>query len=123
MGEHKCVLVVDDEADVRESIADALSGRGWDVLEAGNGAEALEVLHETTTPPDVILLDIMMPVMDGWEFRTVQLHDPGLHDIPVVVFSAHELIRAAALDLGVTAFVRKPVRLDTLEAALDRACS
>src|SRR5687767_6846505 len=115
----KTVLVVDDEADVREAVADGLTSRGWEVMEAANGAEALEVLRHTDHRPDVILLDIMMPVMDGWQFRSVQRHDQDLQDIPVVVFSAHELVRAAALDLGVTAFVRKPVRLDTLDSTLD----
>jgi CheY-like chemotaxis protein len=117
----KTVLVVDDEDDIRESLAEGLASRGWDVIGAANGAEALDVLHEMTPHPDVILLDIMMPVMDGWQFRSVQRHDRDLGDIPVVIFSAHELVRAAALDLGVTSFVKKPVRLDVLAATLDKA--
>jgi CheY-like chemotaxis protein len=117
----KTVLVVDDELDIRESITDALTRRGWTVLEAANGAVALDLLHEDTVRPDVILLDIMMPVMDGWQFRSEQMHDPDLQRIPVVVFSAHELVRAAAIGLGVTAFVKKPARVEELDRTLEHA--
>jgi CheY-like chemotaxis protein len=81
------VLIVEDDRDIRECMADALEMEGYTVGLAGNGREALEVLRSGARP-DLILLDLLMPVMSGWEFRQVQLSDPLLSGIPVVVVSA-----------------------------------
>lgn len=81
------VLVVEDDHDVRETLADALREEGYRVGSAENGLAALEFLRTHTT--QLVLLDLMMPVMDGWQFRTRQLADPALAHVPVVVISAH----------------------------------
>jgi CheY-like chemotaxis protein len=82
-----CVLIVEDDADIRESLGDALEFEGYDVATAGNGFEALRLLR-SGLKPGVILLDLVMPIMSGWQFRQVQLADPSLAGIPVVVVSA-----------------------------------
>lgn len=83
------VMVVEDEQDIREALAEALSYEGYDVSIAANGREALRQLGDGPLP-DVILLDLVMPEMSGWEFRQVQVHDPALAGIPVVVVSASD---------------------------------
>src|SRR5262245_23155992 len=81
------VLVVDDDEEIRNALTEFLSDEGYGVVSASNGREALASLREGVHP-SVILLDLMMPVMDGWDFRAEQLRDPGLRDIPVVVITA-----------------------------------
>ena len=114
----KVVLIVDDEPDVRDAIAGVLDDQGYATVTARHGAEALSLLRAGEVRPDVILLDIMMPEMDGWQFRSLQCQDERLCAIPVVVLSANELARAAAFDMGVAAFLKKPVKLDALLATL-----
>jgi len=80
------VLVVDDDADLREALADVLQESGYDVLTAEHGKAALAVLEGTL--PDVILLDLMMPVMDGPTFAVERKKNPRAAGIPVVLFSA-----------------------------------
>lgn len=83
------VLIVEDERDIREALAEALAYEGYDVTVAANGREALRTLGDGPLP-DVILLDLVMPEMSGWEFRQVQARDPALAGIPVVVVSASD---------------------------------
>ena len=81
------VLIVDDDPDVRRMIRLLLETSGYETMSAANGAEALERIHECR--PCVVLLDMMMPVMDGFEFRRQQLSDPEISDVPVVCLTAH----------------------------------
>ena len=81
------VLLVEDDAAIAGSLGEALREEGLEVATAQNGREALQVLRGGLRP-SVILLDLMMPVMDGWDFRHEQLRDPALRDIPVVVVTA-----------------------------------
>lgn len=116
------VLLVEDDLPIRDSLGEALTEEGFDVSTAGNGAEALERLRSGRRP-SVIVLDLMMPVMDGWDFRQQQLGDPALRDIPVVVVSAvgfsGEKIR---LQFGDVAVFSKPVAYLDLLVVLRRAC-
>jgi CheY-like chemotaxis protein len=82
----RIVMVVEDDHLIRQVIAEALEEEGFEVVEAANGKEALEALRNVR--PALILLDLMMPVMNGWEFRRAQLEDPAISDIPVIVLSA-----------------------------------
>jgi two-component system response regulator MprA len=113
------ILVVDDDADVRASVANALEAEGYQVLGAANGREALNFLSRGDRP-DAILLDMMMPEMDGWAFRSEQMRIPELAAIPVVIFSAHGIPAETANQLGAAGFLKKPVGLDKLLEAVGR---
>jgi CheY-like chemotaxis protein len=115
-----CILIVDDDADVRESIGDALEEEGYRVAGASNGKEALRLLKDEKLRPDLILLDIMMPEMDGWAFRAEQRKDPELAQIPVLVFTAYGSPKDVAQQLQAAGFVKKPLRLDDLLSMIER---
>ena len=117
---HRCsVLVVDDDTETRELLRVALAGDGYDVAAVANGRDALDHLrsHADTC---IVLLDLMLPVMGGAQFRRAQLHDRSLAWIPVVVVSGSIDGAARARELGARSFVAKPVDLDRLRAALRR---
>jgi DNA-binding response OmpR family regulator len=106
------VLVVDDEADIREAVAELLVEEGYEVVGAGDGADALRkarLFH-----PSVVLLDLMMPGMNGWEFCAQCKADPDLEQIPVIVLSA--LGRVQGLDA--VSYLQKPFELDDLLTAV-----
>ena len=113
------VLIVEDDADLREMMAQLLTLEGFDAATVSNGREALEYLHEASTP-NVILLDLMMPVMDGWEFRRRQQADPALAPVPVIVLSA--LDQARASNLKAEAFLKKPLDFDRLLSLVRAYC-
>jgi CheY-like chemotaxis protein len=115
------VLVVDDDRDIRDSLIEALEDHGYSALGAGNGVEAIDVLRAQAQPPCVILLDLMMPVMDGREFREEQLKHPTWAGIPVIVVSAYGDVEAQARELAVD-FLRKPLATRPLLAAIERRC-
>ena len=116
------LLLVDDDDAIRESLREALDDDGFEVVTAANGLEALERLRHSPRP-SAILLDLMMPVMDGWEFRNTQLSDPSLRDIPVLVISASgSRPQALRLQLGDVELIPKPVPYGGLLKALGRAC-
>src|SRR4051794_22433741 len=95
------VLVVDDDADLRMLLSVTLQREGYSVTCCANGDDALRWLREAGQLPVVILLDLMMPVMNGWEFRGAQMKDPALARVPVVVISATGAARERAGLLGV----------------------
>jgi len=109
----KHILIVDDDAPTREGLAGLMEAAGHSVRMATNGMEAL---HQARAHrPDLILLDLSMPIMDGWAFRTQQMVDPALADIPVVVLSTcGESIRPEAALLGITTCLSKPSAGDGL---------
>lgn len=111
------VRVVEDDVRVSEALADLLQACGYMVARAYNGAEALELA--TTSPPCLILLDIMMPVMDGWEFLRRKKGDPALANVPVVVLSA----LSSAIPSGVAAFMPKPVNVGRLINLVRQHCT
>jgi CheY-like chemotaxis protein len=116
------VLVVDDDPDVLDATRFVLESAGYNVSTAANGAEALDRLHNEATPC-VILLDLMMPVMNGWEFRAEQAQDPKLATIPVIVVTgAGRMAPAAATFLGAAWLLEKPVALPLLLAMVGRYC-
>jgi CheY-like chemotaxis protein len=112
------VLVVDDDRDLRDLLAAVLSSAGYEVLTAENGAAALSVLR--TVLPDLIVLDLMMPVMNGWQFREAQMALPDYARIPVVCLSGHHAARHQASTLGISACVVKPFEIDDLISVVGR---
>src|SRR3954447_10708463 len=114
------ILVVDDDPDVRTLLETCLGLEGFDVRTASNGSDALMRLHDTL--PFLILLDLMMPVMDGIEFRVRQCAQPRYRDIPVVCLSARHDAGQTATSLGLAGFLGKPFDLETLLAAVRQFC-
>ena len=108
------VLVVDDERDIREAVAEVLRDEGFEVHDAPDGAEALRQLRAHR--PDVVLLDLMMPGMNGWEFCAARKCEPELSRIPVIVISA--LGRVSGVDAQ--AFLQKPFELEALVSTVRR---
>jgi CheY-like chemotaxis protein len=113
------VLVVDDDQATREELSRALAAEGFQVSAVGNGAEALEVMARDGGP-NVILLDLEMPVMSGWEFHSLVRRDPGLSKTPIIVISGHVQNQIVANAHGVEFVLRKPVALDDLLAYVGR---
>lgn len=110
------MLVVEDDEGIRDALCDLLESEGFAVSSAVHGRDALEKLRNNGARPDIILLDLMMPVMDGWAFRSEQQQDPSLADIPVVVITASRQADLAALKPR--AFLKKPIDFDELLRAL-----
>ncbi len=113
------VLLVEDDLDVAEAILDVLMDEGYQVAHATNGREALELLRAPPVP-SLILLDMMMPEMDGAQFREAQLQDPRLAQIPVFVLSADRAVAEKAHHLGALGFMMKPLGPEQLIAIVER---
>ena len=116
---HCPILIVEDDADLREMMAQLLTLEGFKASTVANGREALEYLSQGDKP-DVILLDLMMPVMDGWEFRRQQQARADLSKVPVIVLSALDQTRAA--DVNAVAFLKKPLDFDRLLELVRQYC-
>jgi CheY-like chemotaxis protein len=116
---HCPILIVEDDADLREMMAQLLTLEGFRASTVANGREALEYLSQGDKP-DVILLDLMMPVMDGWEFRRQQQASDDLSKVPVIVLSALDQTRAA--DVNAVAFLKKPLDFDRLLELVRQYC-
>lgn len=116
------ILVVEDDKDIRTCLTEVLTGLGYEVVVATNGAEALALLARLSVP-DAILLDIRMPVMDGWTFRGLQLMDPDIANIPTIVLSASLVAEVDEGDPKLADVLQKPVGIEELAASLARALS
>ncbi len=112
----RTILVVEDDQALREAIAEILLDEGLEVARSANGWDALTKLRSGLRP-HLILLDLMMPVMDGWEFRSEQLKDPELAQIPVVVMTAAGKMKP----IDSRAVMQKPFRLEELLSVLATA--
>jgi CheY-like chemotaxis protein len=112
------IAIVDDDADLRDTVGEIPRDDGHVVLAYAGAREALDALRAVAVRPALILLDLMMPGMSGWEFRDEQLQDPALHAIPVVVFTAsRELERHP---ISANEVLTKPADIQTLLAAIER---
>jgi len=119
----KFVMVVDDDADIRESLERVLEIHGHRVATAAGGHEAMDVLRGTPTRPCVILLDLMMPGMNGFEVQAELQSDPAWSAIPIVIITGATMLaeqKARTLRLEV---LRKPFDLKILLATIDRFCA
>ncbi|HEX9269684.1 MAG TPA: response regulator [Candidatus Limnocylindria bacterium] len=110
------VLVVDDDEGIRELIVSALSEEGYDVASAADGSEALTLLD--SYEPGVILLDMRMPGMDGWQFARAYRSRPGRH-APIVICTAALDVQREASDIGAEGFLGKPFQLEDLLNAVE----
>lgn len=113
------ILIVEDDDSIREVIADVLGDRGYRVMRARNGAEALQALDRGR--PDVMVLDLLMPVMHGWEFMESYAAKTGGDPIPIVVVSVNPALPRSFTRFGVKEVVSKPFDVDALLAAVDTA--
>ncbi len=111
------IFVIEDETDVREALAIVMSSEGYAVSAWPNALEALAAIDAGATP-DLIVLDLMMPKMDGWQFRVAQRQRPRVADVPVLVISADDSSKAAAIDAD--AFMRKPINIHRMCAVVAR---
>jgi len=116
----KRILVVEDDESIRESTKDLLEIEGYVVECVKNGDEGLRALRNTESLPDLILLDLMMPVMDGFQFRKVQRQDPNLAAIPVVVLTAAG--SSDEKELGAQGYLRKPMEIDAVLEIVKQCC-
>lgn len=116
------VLVVDDDRNVRDLICAALSGQGYSAAAAGNGREALAYLKTAQRRPRLILLDLMMPEMTGWEFQRAQQEDPELAGIPVAIITGLTRFEGQAPFLGAVDVLCKPSKVETLVSLVSRYC-
>jgi CheY-like chemotaxis protein len=115
-----CVLVVDDDPSIRRLIVAALKRDGYDFLEASNGREALDLMRDRH--PAAVVLDLMMPLVSGWDVLQERMREPLLRTIPVIIVSANrDPDIANAVDKGICAFLPKPFDIGAL-SALVKSC-
>ena len=114
------ILLVEDDPDIREDLAEILVDEGFQVATAAHGRAALDQMRRGPLP-DLVLLDLMMPVMDGFQFRAAQLADPDLAAVPVVVLSGAADMLTQVHSIQARGVVRKPFRVDQVLGAIDRA--
>ena len=114
------ILIVEDDRPLREALTEALTLEGYDVVAVENGEVALRHLR-VSTRPCVILLDLMMPVMDGWTFRRAMLGDPALADIPVVVMTATAAAQRASTGAD-DLVLRKPLHMNAVVDVVQVHC-
>ena len=108
----KHILVIEDDAAIRETLAEILEFEGYRVTVAANGREGLQRSREAR--PAVILLDLMMPVMNGYEFRAEQKASADLASIPIIMISADGNLTQKAAAIDTPHFLKKPIELDVL---------
>lgn len=120
------ILLVEDDRDLREIVSEILEGGGYDVVAATNGQEGLDLLRESVAdgqPPRLVLLDLTMPVKDGFEFITEQQQTPELAKVPVIAMSADNAITEKLAGFRTSGHLKKPVEIDALLATCARYCS
>lgn len=115
----KRILVVEDDNSIRELLVELLQSEGYEVAAAVNGLEGIKYLQANGNP-DLILIDLMMPIMDGYTFRTEQMKNTEWSKVPVVVMSAEANAKEKMKNFGITAFLSKPVELDTILKTVER---
>jgi len=118
-----CVLIVDDDADIREVLAETLQVKGFRVATAANGLDALTVLRAMSDRPSAILLDLMMPILDGYGFLEHWRLDPVLASIPLAIVTAGHGVDRHRLGGGALPIIPKPFDVPKLIRSLDALCS
>jgi CheY-like chemotaxis protein len=113
------ILVVEDDHDIRVSVRNLLEDEGYRVLSVTDGRTALDVLEEADPAPSLIILDLMLPVMDGWKFAERLRARPRFAGIPILIMSAYDAPPPPARIVG---FVKKPIDTDALLRLVERHC-
>ncbi|MBY0280423.1 response regulator [Candidatus Binatia bacterium] len=119
---HLSILLVEDDDDIREAMAAFLEAEGYDVVQAIDGDDALRKLRASSDRICLVLLDLFMPVKNGWEFRAEQMADPAISAVPVIVVSADRNARDKANTLGALEYLAKPVDFDRLLGTIATYC-
>jgi CheY-like chemotaxis protein len=115
----KTILLIEDEESIREALQQALEIEGYSVLTAANGQEGLDILKKSFEPPCLILLDLMMPVMNGWQFVEARKSDSKSVDVPVVVVTAYP---NKGNTINANALIPKPIDFERLIELIARYC-
>lgn len=121
-GPRGLILLVEDDGDIGQTISEVLEQEGYGVILARDGHQALDCLRGASQQPQVIVLDLMMPVMDGWEFRAEQRKIAASCTVPVLIVSADGNMRRNTDDIGAAGYLRKPFDIEELLDALARLC-
>lgn len=108
------ILIIEDDLAIRTYLSMLLELEGFQIRQASNGQEGLNSLEKDKTLPSLIILDLMMPVMDGWQFRENQVADPEASSIPVVVMTADGHAPEKAAKMGAQGCIQKPLNIDLL---------
>src|SRR6185437_15071304 len=116
----KKLLIVDDDQGIRNNLQALFESEGYRVEAASNGVEALQILRGPGDLPSLIILDLMMPLMDGFRFRAAQELDPSLAPIPIIITTAGGNIDSKAYKLGAKGFLRKPFNLNEVLTTVER---
>jgi CheY-like chemotaxis protein len=112
------VLLAEDDDDLRDALADTLEDAGYTTAAFANGQDALEWLQGTSRPPSLVLLDLRMPIMDGWQFRERQIKEPAIAGVPVVLLSAmSDTVKSDGVE-----HLKKPIQSGELLAVVARYC-
>ncbi len=119
----KKILIIEDDRDIRRLLKRLFEAYGYAVDQAENGQVALEILRSNPELPAVIILDLMMPVMDGFQFREEQLKIASVAGIPVVILTADGCIDEKRVKVGAHAALRKPADAEVLMGVVKRFCS
>jgi CheY-like chemotaxis protein len=118
----KRIFVIEDDLHIRESLTEVLEIEGFNVFSAVNGQEALDILRQGERA-DLILLDLMMPIKDGFQFKQEQEQDPSLSKIPVIIMSANGNLSAKKELIGVKDYLKKPIDLEALLETINKNLS
>jgi CheY-like chemotaxis protein len=116
------VMIVEDDKDIRETMAKFLANMGYTTISAGNGLEALSTLLDRKNIPCVVILDLMMPKMNGWEFRQEQLLRSDIANVPVILVSAIGNLHVERERLGAVDYLQKPFSLHQLHNVVQKYC-
>jgi len=115
----KKILIIEDDVEISSSIEELLIDEGYEVATAKNGQDALDQLQSMNSLPQLILLDLMMPVKDGIGFREDQAKDSRINEIPVILMSADAQIEAKKIKMGIAQHLKKPLDIDVLLKLID----
>ena len=119
----RAIMVVEDDRAIRDTLIEILRDNDFRAVGAANGKIAIDKLRATENKPCLILLDVMMPVMDGWQFRDIQRQDPDLKTVPVIVFTAHANVKDVTRRMAIDTALEKPVDLDDVLALAEKYCA